>query len=55
MVDLNGQIKKKDFFLNSVSENSSIVCYVSEVDLEYPSELHNLHNDYPLALDISQD
>ena len=28
-----------------------------EVDLEYPSELHDLHNDYPLTpekLEISQ-
>ena len=28
-----------------------------EVDLEYPSELHKLHNDYPLVpeeLEISQ-
>ena len=37
-----------DFFLNSVSENSSIG-YILEVDLESPSELHELHNDYPLA------
>ena len=22
-----------------------------EVDLEYPSNLHNLYNDYPLALE----
>ena len=45
-----------DFCLNSISENSS-VGYILEVDLEYHSELHKLHNDYPLApekLEISQ-
>ena len=50
------QKKISDFTLNSISENSSIV-YTLEVDLEYPSELHGLHNDYPLApekLEISQ-
>ena len=50
------QKKISEFCLNSISESSSI-CYILEVDLEYPSELHELHNDYPLApekLEISQ-
>ena len=34
--------------INSVSEKSPIG-YILEVDLEYPDELHVLHNDYPLA------
>ena len=44
------------FCLYSISENSS-VGYILEVDIEYPSELHDLHNDYLLAsekLEISQ-
>ena len=36
--------------LNSISENNS-VGYILEVELEYPDELHALHNDYPLALE----
>ena len=39
--------KIRDFCLNSVEKNNSIG-YILEVDLEYPSELHELH-DYPLA------
>ena len=38
------EINKLD--LDSVSENSSIG-YFLEVDLEYPSKLHDFHNDYP--------
>ena len=42
--------------VNSIDKNSSIG-YILELDLGYPSELHYLHNDYPLApekLEISQ-
>ena len=45
------------FDVTSVSENSSID-YVPKVNLEYPDELHYIHNDFPLApekLTISYD
>ena len=34
--------------MNKYTSNSSKGC-VLEFDLEYPKELWNLHNDYPLA------
>ena len=36
------------FDVNSIGENSSNG-YILEADLEYPDDLHKLHNDYPLA------
>ena len=36
------------FDISSLSETSE-GGYILEVDLEYPNELHNLHDDYPLA------
>ena len=49
------EIEKVD--VNWIEENSSNA-YILEVDLEYPDELHELHNDYPLApekIEISDD
>ena len=37
-----------EFDINSISEKRD-TGYFLEVDLEYPDELHELHNDYPLA------
>ena len=36
------------FDVNPINEKSEIG-YFLEVDLEYPNELHEFHNDYPLA------
>ena len=42
-------LKNTDKFdIMSISDKSSIG-YFLEVDLEYPDELHALHNDFPLA------
>ena len=38
---------------NSIEENNSNG-YILEVDFEYPDELNELHNDYPLALEKLQ-
>ena len=43
-------VDPKEFDLNKYTSNSSKGC-VFEVDLEYPKELRELHNDYPLAPD----
>ena len=39
-----------EFDINLISEKSHIG-YDLEADLEYPDELHELHNYYPLALE----
>ena len=36
------------FNVMSINEKR-LMGYLLEVDLEYPDELHELHNDYPLA------
>ena len=40
--------KIDNFDINSISERSP-TGFILQVDLEYPEELHVLHNDYPLA------
>ena len=34
----------------NIKSNSS-TGYILELDLEYPQELNDIHNDYPLALE----
>ena len=36
------------FDVTSINEKS-LIGYFLEVELKYPEELHELHNDYPLA------
>ena len=38
----------KDLDLLSIDPDGD-TCYILEVDLEYPREIHDRHNDYPLA------
>ena len=38
------------FNVMSINEKSEIRCFLED-DLKYPDELHDLHNDYPLALE----
>ena len=42
------QINARDFMKIDPDANR---WFALEVDLEYPTELHNLHNDYPLAVE----
>ena len=44
------RINPKEFDLNKYTSNSSKIC-VLEVDFEYPKELRELPNHYPLAPD----
>ena len=39
-------VDPKDFNLNNYSNDSPIGCFL-EINLDYPDDLHGLHNDYP--------
>ena len=45
---VKSQKKINKFDVNSIGENS-LIGYILEVDLEYPDELNEFHNGYPLA------
>ena len=49
----NGDDLSIDDIMNHNKEADN-KAYVLEVDLEYPNELHDLHNDYPLAREKNQ-
>ena len=40
-----------NFDINSIGENS-FTEYILKADLEYPDELHDLHNNYLLAPEV---
>ena len=46
--DFECKTEFEGFDVNEVADNAEIG-YILEVDLEYPEELHDLHNDYALA------
>ena len=41
-------VNPKDFNLENYSNNSPMGCFL-KTDLDYPDELHDLHNDFPLV------
>ena len=47
-------IPLKQFIIIISSSSSYLKGYVLKVDLEYPKELRELHNDYPLAPDKAE-
>ena len=42
-------LKNVDGFDKMSISEKSLIGYFLEVDLEYPDQLHELHNDYPLS------
>ena len=42
-------VKKGDNSDANLISKQSPIGYILKIDLEYPDELHKLHNDYPLS------
>ena len=41
------------FNLDNYFKDFAIGCFLEVIDLDYPDELHDLHNEYPLASQIT--
>ena len=41
--------RTKQDWINYINTKKDSTGHIYELDLEYPSELHHLHNDYPCA------
>lgn len=47
-------VNLKSFHLDNYPDDGSIGCFL-EIRLDYPNELHDLHNDYPLVTEKIKD
>ena len=47
-------VNLKSFHLDNYTDDGSIGCFL-EIRLDYPNELHDLHNDYPLVTEKIKD
>ena len=53
MVILNGLLHHIGQYLIQGYDDEGEDCYILEVDLEYPKQLHDKRNDYPFAPELT--